>query len=110
MAFMFPQYHRATQFNPMFDYPVNGESYLTPDLTPEWGRATEVHITGYFARLSAPGYLDCTDWEGPFATEGEARAYIRDTWDVDDETGEPIEDAEPYDDFTGSPDGTPKGQ
>ena len=21
---------------------------------------------GYYSRLSAPGYLDCTDWSGPF--------------------------------------------
>jgi hypothetical protein len=27
---------------------------------------------GYCARLSAPGYLDCTDWSGPFATEKQA--------------------------------------
>jgi hypothetical protein len=27
---------------------------------------------GWFHRLSAPGYLDCTDWCGPFDTRGEA--------------------------------------
>jgi hypothetical protein len=27
---------------------------------------------GWYYRLSAPGYLDCTDWYGPFATEIEA--------------------------------------
>ena len=30
----------------------------------------------YFARLSAPGYLDCTEW-GAFKTLREARAYLR---------------------------------
>jgi hypothetical protein len=24
--------------------------------------------TGYFSRLSASGYLDCTDWNGPYDT------------------------------------------
>lgn len=24
---------------------------------------------GWYSRLSAPGYLDCTDWQGPYATE-----------------------------------------
>lgn len=24
--------------------------------------------TGYFSRLSASGYLDCTDWNGPYET------------------------------------------
>lgn len=28
--------------------------------------------SGYYARLSAPGYLDCTEWSGPFSTEDEA--------------------------------------
>jgi hypothetical protein len=28
--------------------------------------------TGWFSRLSAPGYLDCTDWCGPFASQEEA--------------------------------------
>lgn len=108
MAFMIPEYHDASTDGSVVAY--NGELYMdAPDDLPE-SDSVEVFDAGFFARLSAPGYLDCTDWEGPFATEGEARAYIRDTWDVDDETGEPIEDAEPYDDFTGSPDGTPKGQ
>lgn len=33
--------------------------------------------TGWFARLSAPGYLDCTDWCGPFDTAEAAEAYIQ---------------------------------
>jgi hypothetical protein len=27
---------------------------------------------GWYSRLSAPGYLDCTDWSGPYETESEA--------------------------------------
>lgn len=34
-------------------------------------------IFGYFARLSAPGYLDCTDWTC-YATKGEAIRALRD--------------------------------
>ncbi len=34
---------------------------------------------GYGARLSAPGYLDCTDW-AVFDTEEEARAYLGETY------------------------------
>lgn len=37
-------------------------------------------IRGYGARLSAPGYLDCTDWD-VFKTLKEAREYIRDLED-----------------------------
>lgn len=29
---------------------------------------------GWYARLSAPGYLDCTGWDGPHATADEALA------------------------------------
>lgn len=33
--------------------------------------------SGYFARLSAPGYLDCTDW-ACYSTIREARAALKD--------------------------------
>ena len=42
-------------------------------------------------RLSAAGYLDCTDWT-IFATEREARAYIVETYGVDPDTGDPLEE------------------
>lgn len=41
---------------------------------------------GFLARLSAPGYMDCTDWSA-HETEAEARAYLVDTYG-DDETSE----------------------
>lgn len=47
-------------------------------------------VSGWFARLSAPGYMDCTDWSGPFATEDEAREHIRDMFDIDPDTGEDL--------------------
>lgn len=45
----------------------------------------------WFARLSAPGYLDATDWAGPFATITAAMYYILETYSVDPETGEELE-------------------
>jgi len=33
---------------------------------------------GWFTRLSAPGYMDATDWMGPFETEEEAMAELED--------------------------------
>jgi len=33
-------------------------------------------LAGYYFRLSAPGYLDCTDWSGPFQSEEEAVADL----------------------------------
>jgi len=42
-------------------------------------------------RLSAPGYLDCTEWS-IFATEREAREWITETYDVDPDTGDSLDE------------------
>lgn len=49
------------------------------------------NCSGYYSRLSAPGYLDCTEWLGPFKTEAEALAYVMDAFEVD-ENGESLLD------------------
>ena len=33
-----------------------------------------------YARLSAPGFLDCTDWSGPFQSVEDAAQYLIDTY------------------------------
>jgi hypothetical protein len=43
---------------------------------------------GWFARLSAPGYMDCAAWTGPFDTEGEAEAYLSETYGTDEDSEE----------------------
>src|SRR5262245_31050163 len=48
----------------------------------------------FWSRLTAPGYLDSTDWLGPFDTFAEARAALTETYDVDAETGEDIGDSD----------------
>jgi len=40
---------------------------------------------GWYARLSAPGYLDCTSWDGPYATAEEALAAIKELYECDDD-------------------------
>lgn len=45
-------------------------------------------VTGYFARLSAPGYLDATDWEF-FRTAREAEA-----WEAEQESDDGDDDGE----------------
>jgi hypothetical protein len=42
------------------------------------------NIKGYGARLSAPGYLDCTEWS-VFDTEREAREYLDEYYPEDEE-------------------------
>ena len=43
------------------------------------GRWFADYLTGYGARLSAPGYMDCTDWT-VFDTEQEAIDYLAETY------------------------------
>lgn len=52
-----------------------GDQFWIPDFAYQEGKILERNA-GYFARLSAPGYLDCTEWNGPFETELEAEEYL----------------------------------
>jgi len=68
--------------------------YLTEDeareyLTEQGEETPEDFYAGWYSRLSAPGYLDCTDWSGPFTTEKEAFTYVCELYDVD-ENGDEI--------------------
>lgn len=49
---------------------------------------------GFYARLSAPGYLDCTIWEGPFESLAQAREWVEEYFEVDADTGESLDDPE----------------
>lgn len=42
------------------------------------------NVKGYGARLSAPGYLDCTEWT-VFDTEDEARKYLEEMYPDDED-------------------------
>ena len=46
---------------------------------------------GWYGRLSAPGYLDCTDWQGPYTTADEALKDVMDEYEVDGE-GNPTDE------------------
>ena len=50
-------------------------------------------IKGYGARLSAPGYLDCTEW-GVYDTKAEAKAALDEMYGDDDEANEADDDEE----------------
>ena len=41
----------------------------------------EKHV-GWYSRLSAPGYMDCTDWGGPAVTEHAAQLELADRFDI----------------------------
>ena len=57
----------------------------------EDGSEIEVHPKDkWWAHLSAPGYMDQTEWSGPYDTLKAAKAYIENTYEVDPETGEEL--------------------
>lgn len=95
MAFMIPQYD-----NGQFETYENeqGESTTIPTGTlsaselDELGLSLTDHTLGkWYCRLSAPGYMDCTEWAGPFDTIEDARGYIMDQYDVDPDTGDDLD-------------------
>ena len=81
--------HRCAECNKTLDPGALGV-YLC-EVDPVCG---ECFTDGWYARLSAPGYLDATDWEGPFNTEAEALRFILDYYDdyyECDENGDPLD-------------------
>lgn len=50
-----------------------------------------VRNEGWYSRLTAPGYLDSTEWEGPYATSEEAIDGCKEQYDVDD-NGDMVEE------------------
>ena len=62
-----------------------GEEHTHEDLL-EYCEGSEVFEVsweeGFYCREHAPGYLDCTEWVGPFATEEEAVTEYCDVHDI----------------------------
>jgi hypothetical protein len=54
------------------------EEFMQPDIQylesdpADGAEGSSEWDSGWYFRLSAPGYLDCTGWSGPFDTEEEA--------------------------------------
>ena len=47
---------------------------------------------GWYASLSAPGYMDHTEWDGPYDTAELAIAAVKEFYEVDDNGDDPPED------------------
>jgi len=57
----------------------------------EFGEVERLKIvTGWGARLSAPGYMDCTDWS-LYDSEKEAHDELCDQYDLCEECGENLD-------------------
>jgi hypothetical protein len=98
MAFMEPQYELGSWVEIENKY---GETRFVPaeyaDDLDDGERVVTLHMLKWGARLSAPGYLDCTEW-AIFDTEAEARQYIQDEFEVDPDTGDDLDDEEEEED------------
>lgn len=102
MAFMKPEIYHGTYFQVST---TMGNETVPTDII---GRTMAVHVdallnylkgtpddpeeccevlTGWLARMSAPGYLDCTDWT-THKSEQAAQAYLADMYGTDDDESE----------------------
>ena len=61
--------------------PANTVEVCTEDCCYNAGEYTVEIVEGFGARLSAPGYMDCTEWV-VFDTEENARAYLVSTYEL----------------------------
>ena len=104
MAHMIPQYELTSKWeltkpngdSEQFDSIYDVSDFIEHDAL-EAGNGETYTIeaqVGWFARLSAPGYLDCTGWTGPFPSEVKAREFIRETYEVDPTTGDELDEDE----------------
>lgn len=80
-------------------------SEITMTLNDDQDQVTLTLHVGFFGRMSAPGYLDCTDWSGPFETEEECMSELVDMYgdEEEDEEDEEEEEAEFFCDSCGRP-------
>jgi len=66
------------------EIPTSQDRCPIPDALRDYCENREAYSigtrTGWGARYSAPGYLDCTEWT-LFDTEEEAKAYLQDDMD-----------------------------
>lgn len=84
--------HDRPRLDPEHAFMVPVAEYLTESEAAEYILGEEVHHTddddelpgaGWYGRLSAPGYLDCTEWQGPFTRAWMAIREVCRTYDVD---------------------------
>jgi hypothetical protein len=81
--------HYVNVFDIGLDIP-NGNAEDSPDVAEtieeyiEGEPDTWENIQGYGARLSAPGYLDCTDW-AVFGSKEDAEQYLNEQYPEDEE-------------------------
>lgn len=108
MGFMIPVAEKMTVYRVetnagTFNVPdeaLSGEDFdargrVRRDKIVKYTEGSKVHsvrkLKGWFAHLSAPGYMDQTEWDGPYKTEKKALDAVKSQYEVDDE-GDPDDD------------------
>lgn len=99
-AFMKPYYRNDTFVSVEVDGPDTVAEGIGPmpagDFDPRhhlpkgWTEYTVTKETGWHYRLSADGFLDATDWHGPFPTLRACREDVVSSFDVHPDTGEEL--------------------
>lgn len=57
------------------------KAYMGKDIESEILEAgLDLEYDKFYCRLSADGYLDCTDWHGPFDTIDDCAQFLIDTY------------------------------
>ena len=79
-GFMTPSFFHGMILIDSQDGPMPSEDWLSVHCPVEDASRVESEEEGWLVRLSADGYMDCTDWHGPFQTEEEAVEAIVDAY------------------------------
>lgn len=98
MAFMEPQY-RNGKFARIENRSGESRSLPLEDVEPDdFDHRADEKVAeveeGWFWRISAEGFMDCTEWVGPFQSLLAAKRDCRDTHEIDPETGEDLPEEE----------------
>lgn len=95
-SFMTPEYYQGKIAIVTL---TDGEGFVIPaDILGDTGDdLTDAEIEtvdGILCRLSASGYLDCTDWDGPHESLEDARQELSSIYDVCSACGEDMNESD----------------
>lgn len=66
-----------------FMYPA--DSFGKDEILSQEGKDSEIELQkGWWGRMSAPGYLDATDWMGPYESEEALLTELQDMYGYDE--------------------------
>ena len=90
MTFMTPEYSNVA-FTEILDQ--SGDTAFVPTNYVDVDETDTIvgeHTGKWFAHLTAAGYMDQTEWSGPFETLDAAREWLSKFYDVDADSGDDL--------------------